>query len=357
MKQTLLYFAYGSNLNSNDLLQSNYGFREGDLHPVKSAYLPDRDLRFTRYSETRKGGTLDIVEQKGSAVPGMLFEVKNGDVIAKLDRKEGNGVAYKKIDGSAILPDGTLVQCFTYEVIPEQRKPFVEPTKDYIDIVRSGLREHNLSGAHLDRAISNNTPTSQIDSLFVYGTLMRGEKRHSLLAKGQLACILLSETFGTLIDVGDYPALLLKETSELKMVQGEFCRFSNVSDAFNDLDAVEGFKGYVSLNNLFIRTIIHVGMLDGRIRTAWVYVWWSSNVTEPIIKSNDWREHNKTKDSILRKILAKHILDSDEADILTRIQNDWSSPKHNDLVSAFTNSLISERRLAQVTGKWCVEID
>jgi gamma-glutamylcyclotransferase (GGCT)/AIG2-like uncharacterized protein YtfP len=167
-----------------------------------------------------------------------------------------------------------------------RRKPFVPPSEHYLRIVTEGLEQFQLSSAHIQSAAENRHPVP-LDAIFVYGSLMRCESRHSLL--GSFKCALLAETFGTLFDCGSFPAMRLSEsTSERSLVQGEFIRVADI-EVLKRLDEVEGFAGFGKPGSLFRRALTEVGMGDGRIRQAWTYVD-ASAVAENVrrIPSGSW---------------------------------------------------------------------
>jgi hypothetical protein len=93
------YFAYGSNLNLQDWHRwcGANGFREGLLRPLFSAWLPDRCLAFTKWSDVRQSGVLDIQPGRGHLVEGFVFEVED-DGWDALARKEGSPKAYCPLD-------------------------------------------------------------------------------------------------------------------------------------------------------------------------------------------------------------------------------------------------------------------
>lgn len=153
-----LYFAYGSNLNRSDLLSSKYGFNSDELKFFSIAILDDFDLRFTRFSTSRKGGVLDIVRCKDSAIPGVLFEVVNEEAWRKLDAKEGAPRHYERVSCEFTSIDDVIYEGTTYQVI--HKLDFVKPRQDYIEIVRQGLIEFGLPDDHLNRAVLKKYPTS-----------------------------------------------------------------------------------------------------------------------------------------------------------------------------------------------------
>ena len=141
------YFGYGSNLCHEDLAR---WCRESGLAPfrltrVAPAFLPDRRLAFSHRSTTRGGGVLDVPDAVGTAVAGVIFRAPGDDAMAALDLKESRGHAYRRIETIALTEDGGEHRVFTYEVEPADRAPFVTPPAGYLEVVRRGYREHELS--------------------------------------------------------------------------------------------------------------------------------------------------------------------------------------------------------------------
>lgn len=350
------YFAYGSNLNTADLLESGCGLEDGELEIVSSANLPDRDLRFTRRSLSRQCGVLDVVPCRGSAVPGMLFRVPRPETWKKLDRKEGAPHCYKRLVTTVVLPTGELRKATTYEVVEDKRTDFVAPDENYYNIVKEGLDNFDLPLVPLERARDCHYPTSAIGSLFVYGTLMRGEERSCHISAADPDCILLAEVFGKLLNCGNYPAMVGGDCREQQIVQGEFCRMSGISELLKALDEIEGFWGYEKPNNLFCRTLIDVHMGDGRIRFGWTYIWNGDAKGLAEISSGDWRVHRGVREQVLTRIAQAHSAELSEESILRRFRHRWNGSRPVDIADALARRLFSERELAQVTSKWAVGI-
>lgn len=151
-----LYFAYGSNLNLQDLDAwcSRNGFRQSLLRYYCNARLPSYDLAFTLYAATRKGGVLDIKPSVGRLVPGVLFEV--GDEGWKaLDKKEGVPTAYERLAVTVINELEQSVEAITYHVCASEKRSFVVPDASYVEIVRQGLRAWGYDDAILLAAARN----------------------------------------------------------------------------------------------------------------------------------------------------------------------------------------------------------
>jgi len=148
----VLYFAYGSNMNSEDLkIWCRAHQTEIRLKNPKVASLPDYKLAFTHNSKRRSGGTADIVREAGGIVWGVLFETDEAS-LRNIDKKEGwtgdlSQSAYKRIEVT-VLVDGKLVpDVINYEVI---KKAKYRPNKAYLDVIVKGAEDHRLPEAYIE---------------------------------------------------------------------------------------------------------------------------------------------------------------------------------------------------------------
>ncbi|MBX3327204.1 MAG: gamma-glutamylcyclotransferase [Nitrospira sp.] len=354
-----LYFAYGSNLNTADWQRwcRKNEFPPNLLSPVGIGYLPDQELTFDYYSSSRHGGALNLKPRVGQLVAGVFFEVRNGGWEA-LDRKEGAPYCYEHFDTVALTSDGTELPVTTYRVRDDRREDFVVPTDEYITLVREGLKEHGLDDAMLDIVSRNETPPLAAYAIFVYGTLMRGECRFSVLAEHGLECILLAESPGRLLDLGSFPGMLVPNAAD-QWVQGEFIRLRDIGSALKQLDAIEGFRGFGQPDSLYRRALIDVGVGDGRIRPAWTYLINDHHCGAPAIPSGDWRQHQGRRDAFVDRLVATYCA-GDEKRLVRLVAKSKpfepadSPPETTEgfLADAVREGIISERQLAQATQKW-----
>jgi len=79
----MLYFAYGSNMNWQQMKE-----RCNSARFVSIACLPEYKLAFTRKSDKRGCGVADVVPELGEKVWGVVYELSRLD-LEKLDRFEG----------------------------------------------------------------------------------------------------------------------------------------------------------------------------------------------------------------------------------------------------------------------------
>ena len=270
----MLYFAYGSNLNLDELSE-RWGHRP---RVVATAFWPDARLRFHYRSPARGGGALDLEEHIGSAVPGVLFDAD----LDVLDRKEGVGAGrYRRIEGVAITADGP-VHALTYRVADAHRQArFVAPTADYERIVREGLRTFDLPHHMLELALAHGSGTWPGD-VFVYGTLKRGHLREPLMRDDTLCSVNEASVAGRLLDLGEYPGLIRGEGR----VHGEVWRYRSLKRLFATLDSVEDFEGWERLEtSMYHRTLVQADV-RGTAHWAWAYEYRGEDGT--LIPDGSW---------------------------------------------------------------------
>ena len=274
------YFAYGSNLNAKDLFER----ADIELNPVGLALLPGYRLIFNYRSRSRRGGAISVtdVDATQHAVAGVLFEVPDGGLLAAIDRKEGHPNSYQRVPVS-VWANGARVEAFTYITNPNREETFVQPTDAYVSVVAQGYRDHGLDIAPLHAAAAGSARASQVDGVFVYGTLLAGEERaHLVNAAGPRVD---ATTRGRLIDLGDYPGLV----DGVGTVQGEYVPLADLESTLAELDRYEGFYGYAAnAGSLYHRIMAFVSTPAGT-RLAWTYRYVPDGAGWPEIPGGSWR--------------------------------------------------------------------
>jgi len=151
-----LYFAYGSNLNQQDLEEwrkENPEYVDVDLNfnKVTNAYLPAFRLGFTRKSKMARRqymGVADVVPSDDplSRVWGVIFSltVKQDKAI---EAKEGAPISYRSILAKVIDVEGKSHDCMTYQaVVPDNKRKslYFRPSQEYYEVIRKGGEDHEL---------------------------------------------------------------------------------------------------------------------------------------------------------------------------------------------------------------------
>lgn len=287
-----LYFGYGSNLNVDDW--KDYAKRNNlDPDSIKAIpgifFLPDYELAFDVKSETRNGGVLDVIPKPGHAVAGKLFEVF--DKYTVLNRKEGHPKFYKSDVVTVLDEDGGKHKATTYFVCQDRVQEFVKPSEEYLKVVLKGYEDFGISKKYpwakkqLQLVSENKINSSGVDHVFTYGTLCQGESREKSLLKFSEKKYLNQTIKGSLIDLKDYPGLIISNG----VVYGELHHTPNISETVAALDRIEGYSEYND-SSLFCRILTQSGGIS-----CWTYLWNKALGAGPIIKSGNWVKFNKDR--------------------------------------------------------------
>jgi hypothetical protein len=149
----MLYFAYGSNLDPDQMRT-----RCPESRVVGLAALPDHRLTFPLHSESWGGGAAGVSHAHGSTVWGVLYELSESD-LASLDRHEGwkgPGDHHNLYDRELATveltraDDGSVprrVRATTYFARTLNPTP---PSRRYLDAVLKGARHHRLPPEYIE---------------------------------------------------------------------------------------------------------------------------------------------------------------------------------------------------------------
>jgi gamma-glutamylcyclotransferase (GGCT)/AIG2-like uncharacterized protein YtfP len=140
---TPLYFAYGSNLNTDQMRERCPGARA-----VGRAMLPDHALAFVGTSKRRGGGVANVVAQGGIQVQGLVYTMTDADW-AHLDKFEGHPKHYRHRTVDVVAPDGASVTVQIYVHCSEACRA---PSPSYLALLRSAYAAINMDAEALDRA-------------------------------------------------------------------------------------------------------------------------------------------------------------------------------------------------------------
>ena len=141
------YFAYGSNLDQEDLKKwckmkklNTLKLKNPQCHCLK-----DYKLGFTRCSESRKCGVADIINSPGDFCWGVIFDISDDDWKV-LNKKEGCKLDQKN---SAYKRCHLFDDVYTYEVV--KKKKFVRPSTDYVDLIINGAKHYGLPESWINK--------------------------------------------------------------------------------------------------------------------------------------------------------------------------------------------------------------
>ncbi len=148
----MLYFAYGSNLDPDQMRA-----RCPESKVVGLAALRDHKLAFPLTSHDWGGGVAGIAVAHGTAVWGVVYELTDGD-LASLDRYEhyvGPGDQHNLYDRDQRFVDLTRaddgsfprrVRAWIY--VPRQANP-APPSRRYLDAILKGAKAHKLPDEYI----------------------------------------------------------------------------------------------------------------------------------------------------------------------------------------------------------------
>jgi gamma-glutamylcyclotransferase (GGCT)/AIG2-like uncharacterized protein YtfP len=289
MTDTKLYFGYGSNMDREDWARwcSDHGAKAAGLIEIGPAWLPDYTLKFHYFSSNRKSGAADVVPGgRGSVVPGLLFEVDE-ETLAALDDKEGLPYAYERKNVTVIDENGSLKQAITY-IVQKHRYSgeYEQPDASYVDLIQRNLLRNNLPIDNLNYAIEDLHDKKFLNSVFVYGTLRRGESRSNIMTEAADGSMEHATVCGTLYDHGMYPGL---RTHGNGTVSGELYRCHDIAYTLKRLDEIEGFPAYDGPEGLYHRAVVNV-TIGSEQRWAWTYITNLPTPKDSIIESGNWLE-------------------------------------------------------------------
>lgn len=292
MESDLLYFAYGQNLNSQDL--AAWCYKQGYPYPlgekVANAYLPDTRIIFNYYSAPRRGGVINLRYQLGHVVPGVLFRVLPGGWEA-LDAKGREENMYKHINIVALTEDGCEHVAIAYQIRKDKnRDEFVPPDPLYLKVVREGLLSHGFDDTTLATAAAGKEIPYLIRYFFVYGTMMKGLHRHGVMAEwADTEASIKARIRGFLFDSGKGFPHMTPDVTGRNYVYGELYPITDYRKAFETLDIIETAKRYRETGAFFRRAIVRAETAAGVNLLSWTYFTEMSVEGMTQITSGNWR--------------------------------------------------------------------
>lgn len=144
---SMLYFAYGSNLDPEQMKE-----RCPDAVVVGIGYVADHSLCFPRRSRKRGCGVSSIERQAGQCVWGAVYRLSPSD-LAELDKSEGfredrpsEQNSYDRVSVPVVIGE-QVSNALTYVARREESAPL--PNAAYLTQIMVGARHHGLPGDYL----------------------------------------------------------------------------------------------------------------------------------------------------------------------------------------------------------------
>jgi cation transport regulator ChaC len=148
----MLYFAYGSNMNW-DQMRDRCPSTRFDSIVRADGY----QLAFTRFSKNRQCGVADIVANAGSRVWGVVFEIPD-DEVNVLDQSEGyspgrarekNAYERRQLNVFRQVSNASPITVWTYVVV-NKLKSSPKPSAEYKATILAGARHWKLPADYVE---------------------------------------------------------------------------------------------------------------------------------------------------------------------------------------------------------------
>lgn len=148
LEGTVLYFAYGSNMDPGQI-----SARCPDAEVVDIGFLADYMLCFPRRSARRNCGVSSVIPCEGQNTWGVVYRLTARD-LAALDANEGFRSdraaelnSYNRVT-VIVQIDDVPTEMLTYIAVGQENAPL--PNAEYLKHIRDGARHHGLPPAYLE---------------------------------------------------------------------------------------------------------------------------------------------------------------------------------------------------------------
>jgi gamma-glutamylcyclotransferase (GGCT)/AIG2-like uncharacterized protein YtfP len=261
----------------------------------------------------------NIIQDEGCSVVGALYKVSSADLI-NLDRFEGHPAVYRRCIVEVKTGGNRSVQAITY-IMPEGK--IGVPEIEYFEKLDRGFRQWGLSQIKLREALDEalkvkeqakpfitavpDVPTKdatassilkkwdkkKIHTVFVYGTLLKGQGNHGLLKNATF--LGKGKVIGKwdMYHLGGFPAIVRGNT--INPVIGEAYKVSE--EELARLDILEGYvEGRES--NMYNRAMVDITLDNGEKIDGFVYYMKikKEGANWKKVRTGDWATYMKDKD-------------------------------------------------------------
>lgn len=144
MCDTVLYFAYGSNLNKQQMTD-----RTGQLPEAQKATLPDYRFVFNKISCKDHTLKANIEPADGETVFGVVYSC-NSDDMKEISEKEGAPNHYSPEWVRVETENGSVLEAKTYIACEKYIQEHGHPSDEYVDLIVTGAEEHGLPAEYIE---------------------------------------------------------------------------------------------------------------------------------------------------------------------------------------------------------------
>lgn len=149
-----LYFAYGSNMDSDDLIRwcARNSCEVPKFSDTEPAILKKYKLDFNYFSTFRQSGAANIMPESSQSVYGLVSEISDADM-AIVSKKEGFPAYYEKINITVeTLAGATMHDVITFKAaIAREKSSFQPPSRYYLDLILANARKHGFPSHYIQK--------------------------------------------------------------------------------------------------------------------------------------------------------------------------------------------------------------
>lgn len=267
------YFAYGSNLNSDQMIA-----RCASARIVGRATLPNHVLAFGGFSHSWRGAVANVLPAHGAWVEGLLYQIARTELRA-LDRYEGHPFAYEREERLVVDEHRRRHRASLYVQPARDFEPGAPPL-EYLGVLVGAYQQHGFDvEALVAAAYAKLQPVRKepvpVTLVFTYGTLLAGERNHRLLKTARFVGAASTLPRYELRNLGTFPALV---RGGMRAVAGELYEVD--APTLLALDRLESHPDFYRR--------ARIRLANGTV--ADTYLLRRDQVAgRPIIESNNWR--------------------------------------------------------------------
>ncbi|MEK7130751.1 MAG: gamma-glutamylcyclotransferase family protein [Patescibacteria group bacterium] len=146
------YFAYGSNMDVEQLKERFKKISDANFSVIGIAILPKYDFRFNKKSTVDGSGKANIISDQKSEVEGVIFELTD-EQFKVLDEIE-KGYHRKNI---TVNLQKQSIKVITYIADIRSLCKGLSPTEEYLEKITKGAKYFNLSKSYQEKLSSYKT--------------------------------------------------------------------------------------------------------------------------------------------------------------------------------------------------------
>ena len=148
---SLYYFAYGANMDANDLSHRCDMNRRNTVHFLSSApaSLKGYSLATNVFCPRRESGIFNVVPDREGIVQGVLHKLRPGDIVTARDLGEGKPNTFRVRTLTVTNRHGEELPAAVL-VAPIRGKSVYRPVASYLALVVEAARRHKLPSAWID---------------------------------------------------------------------------------------------------------------------------------------------------------------------------------------------------------------